>query len=96
MPRTTIDNRARKRRINRQAFNRLRRQMEALNNMSEADFATLQKDLKKLEAAMEKGESLKTTDLPNWRELRTLGVIREKDGDLLLTAVGSDVLAEEE
>ena len=46
-----------------------------------------------------KGAPLKTSDVPTWRELRAMGVVREKvekpNRFVLVTALGAEVLTEE-
>jgi hypothetical protein len=91
MPRTTLDDRRRKLRIRKQEFAALRRQMQKLDTISDAQIATL----RKLESAMEAGKLLSTQDIPDWRDLRAMGTLREKDGMLILTTVGAEVIEAE-
>ena len=40
---------------------------------------------KKIKAAEVKGKPVKATTIENWQELRTMGVVKEEDGTLVLT-----------
>jgi hypothetical protein len=92
MPRTTLNDRARKARIREREGRALREQIEKLENISPDQLATL----RKIEAAMNKGDFPTTEQIPNWRELRGMGVVRMREGRVILTAVGGDVLDAEE
>lgn len=92
MPRTTLNDRARKARIRAREYRRLQRQADAINALPEDQFKALIGALRKVEAGMEKGKLLKAADLPDWRNLRSLGVIREVDGEIVLSAIGGDIL----
>jgi hypothetical protein len=91
MPRTTIANRLRKSRIRQREVSRLRRQIENLDAITDAQIATL----KKLQKAMEKGAPLQVASLADWQDLHAMGVVREVDGAAILTSVGVDVLEAE-
>ncbi len=92
MPRTTIGDRARKARIRAREYIHMRKQMEKLETINKAQIAVL----RKLNEAMETGEPLKTTDVPEWRDLYAMGVVRAEDDMLLVTSLGMDVLDSEE
>lgn len=92
MPRTTLNDRARKQRIRAREYNKLRRQMIKLESITDAQIATL----KKIEAVMEKGQLPTTQDIPDWEALREMGVIRLAGDQVILTSVGGDVLDAEE
>lgn len=92
MPRTTIGDRARKARIRQRELSRLRKQLQKLEGITAAQI----KALRKVQQAMEAGDPLQATAVADWRDLREMGVVREFDGLLVLTAIGSDVLDSED
>jgi hypothetical protein len=96
MPRTTIDNRARKARIRARETRKLHRQLDMIDALTEEQFNELVATLRKVEAGMESGKLLKTTAVPNWRDLRAMGLVREVDGEIVLSAMGGDVLDSED
>jgi hypothetical protein len=92
MPRTTIGDRARKARIRQRELSRLRKQLQKLEAITPAQIKTL----RKVQQAMDAGDPLQSTAVPDWRDLREMGVVREFDGLLVLTTIGSDVLDSED
>ncbi len=66
--------------------------MEKLETITKAQIAVL----RKLNEAMETGEPLTTANVPEWRELHAMGVVRAEDDMLLVTSLGMDVLDAEE
>jgi hypothetical protein len=77
----------RKNRINQRQTRLLVRQIRMIDNMSEEQKATIQRFV----TAEVKGQVLLATDVAGWRELRTMGCVRETDGKLSLTAIGREV-----
>lgn len=90
MPRTTLDDRARKARINERQHRLLYRQLSKLENITDEQKATL----KQILSSTARGEAVKVTAVPEWRTLREMGVVREKDGVLMLTANGAHFVAD--
>lgn len=91
MHHTTIGDRNRKARIRQREVTRLRRQIEKLDGITEAQIATLTK----LHKAMEKGAPLQVASLADWKDLHAMGVVREVSGAAILTSIGVDVLESE-
>lgn len=89
-PHHTQHDRKRKIRINDRQDRRFMRQVRMIENMS-ADHKSA---LGKLVAAEARGQILSKEELANWRELRTMGVVREDEGRLLLTLVGRETASQ--
>ena len=96
MPRTTIDNRARKARIRERELRKLQRQLDLIDALTEEQFSELVATLRKIEEGMKSGRLLKATAVSNWRDLRSMGLVREVDGEIVLSAMGGDVLDSED
>ncbi len=92
MTRDTVGDRERKSRIREREYRLLMRRLTRLEGITEDQT----KALKKVQAAEAKSEPLKATSLKTWRELREMGIVREKDGTLYLTSVGTQYLADGE
>jgi hypothetical protein len=90
MPRTTLDDRARKSRIREREHRKLIHQISQAENMSAEQKSTLQSIL----AGTARNEPVKVTAVANWRELRQMGVVREKDGVLMLTTLGTTAISD--
>lgn len=97
MPRTTLDDRARKARIAEREIMRMRRQYASIESLNEADFDALRKIVERVKAAQEKGAPLTTEAVTNWRELRAMGVIRaDRSGAIMVSAIGKEVIEVED
>ncbi|MBX3085855.1 MAG: hypothetical protein KF716_29735 [Anaerolineae bacterium] len=86
----TRKNIARKARINEKQRRTVLRQISKIEAMTADHKAAI----KKLLVASARGEVVTANSLPNWRELREMGAVREKDGALALTAVGHEIASE--
>jgi hypothetical protein len=87
--RHTLKDRARKARIHRTEYYALLKQIHKLERITDVQ----RNLLKKLVAMNARGEMVTTAALPNWRELREMGTLREKDGVLTLTTLGAQIAA---
>jgi hypothetical protein len=90
MRQLTKRNIARKARINEKQRRTVLRQIKKIETMTPEHKSAI----KKLLAANARGEVVTANNLPNWRDLRDMGAVREKDGALALTAVGHEIAAE--
>ena len=52
--------------------------------------------LKKIKATEGKKRLIKASAVEDWRELRAMGVLKEQDGTLVLTALGARIATQEE
>lgn len=94
-PHTTLSDRARKSRIREREYRQETRKFRKLESITPEQI----KLLKQIGEAETAGAPMKTTDLANWRELRAMGVVREKvekpNRFVILTALGAEVATEE-
>jgi hypothetical protein len=88
-PRTTLADRARKSRIREREYRQLHIKMRQLENITEDQVAAL----KKIKAAEVKGKPVKATSVDGWEALRDMGAVKEQEGSLVLTGVGSAVVS---
>ena len=86
----TRKNIARKARINEKQRRTVLRQIKQIEAITPEQKAAI----KKLLTSNAKGEVVTTETLPNWRELRQMGAVREKDGALALTSIGQQIANE--
>ncbi len=87
MPRTTLNDRARKARIREREVRRLRAQLSLLEQISPAQLQALQQAAD----AAEKGAPL-SADSPYAADLIKMGVLRADEGKLILTKLGREYL----
>ena len=87
-PRTTLKDRSRKARVRENEYRRKMMQLRKLDEISDAQIATLGK----IKAAEVKGKPLTTADLADWKDFQAMGVIREKDGVIILSSAGTTVV----
>ncbi len=94
-PRTTLGDRARKARIREREYREEMQKFRKLESITPEQKALL----KQISEAEVSGMPMKTTDLPNWRELRAMGIVREKvekpNHFVILTALGAQVATEQ-
>lgn len=94
-PHTTLSDRARKARIREREYRQEALKFRKLESITPEQI----KLLKKISEAETAGAPMKTTDLSNWRDLRAMGVVREKTEKpnhfVVLTALGAQVATEE-
>jgi hypothetical protein len=90
MKQHTRRNRDRKHRINEHQRRAVLRQIKQIEAMTDDHKATIHK----LMVAGARGEPLTTTSIANWHDLREMGVVREKDGKLVLTSVGMQLASD--
>ena len=92
---TTLNDRARKARIREREYRQDLQKFRKLEAITPAQI----KVLKKISEAETAGAPIKVTDMPDWRELRAMGVVREKiekpNRFIVLTALGAQVATEE-
>ena len=89
MARTTLRDKNRKARIREREHRQMQTSLRMLDNITDDQIAAI----KKIKAAEAKGKPVKATSIENWEELRTMGVVKEQDGALVLTANGATVAA---
>ena len=92
MPHTTLGDRARKSRIREREFRLQAMRLRKLENITEAQIAIL----KKIKATEGKKRLIKASAVEDWRELRSMGVLKEQDGTLVLTTLGARIATQEE
>ncbi len=90
MARTTLNDRARKARIREREYRQLAMRIRKLDAITDEQVATL----RKIKAAEVKHKPVKASTIPDWRELREMGAVKEQDGVLTLTSVGAEVAGE--
>ena len=88
-PRTTFRDVNRKNRVRENEFRRKRLQLRKLDEITDAQIATLGK----IKAAEVKGKPLTTADIADWKDFQAMGVIREKDGIIILSSAGNVVIS---
>jgi hypothetical protein len=88
-PRTTFKDRNRKARIRENEYRRTMIQLKKLDEITDAQLATLGK----IKAAEVKGKPMATADVADWKDLYAMGVVREKDGVVVLTSAGTTVVS---
>ncbi len=91
MARTTLRDRARKSRVREREFRQMALRMRKLENISDAQRATL----KKIKAAEASQKPVKAESVADWHDLRDMGAVREHDGILVLTSLGAQVATQE-
>ncbi len=91
MARTTHRDRARKSRVREHEQRQMALRMRKLNNITEAQLATL----KKIKAAEATQKPVKVSSVEDWKDLKDMGAVREQDGILVLTSLGAQVAAQE-
>jgi len=91
MPRTTQKDRERKSRIREREQRLLALRLRKLDQITDEQIATL----KKIKAAEAKTKPVKTDDVPDWRALREMGTVREQEGILVLTSIGTQVVSQQ-
>ena len=91
MARTTLDDRARKSRIRERESRNMATALRKLDNITDEQIATLQK----IKAAEVANKPITASTVPDWRELRAMGAVRESDGVLVLSMIGNQVVSEE-
>jgi hypothetical protein len=89
MARTTLRDKNRKARIREREHRQLQTSLRMLDNITDDQIAAI----KKIKAAEAKGKPVKATSIENWEDLRAMGVVKEQDGALVLTANGATVAA---
>jgi hypothetical protein len=92
MPRTTLADRARKSRIRERERRQQAMRLRKLENITEAQMAVL----KKIKATEGKKRLVKASSVEDWHELRAMGVVKEQDGVLVLTALGAQIATQED
>jgi hypothetical protein len=90
MPRTTINDRARKARIREREARRLRARINQIDVMPDAQMQALQQVVE----AAEKGAPLAAESVAAAADLLRMGVIRNVDGKLVPSQLGKEVLAD--
>lgn len=90
MPRTTINDRARKARIRAREARRLRARINQIDKMSDAHMQALQQ----VAEAAEKGAPLTAEGVAYAADLLKMGVVRNVDGSLVPSLLGKEVLAD--
>ena len=88
MPRTTLNDRARKARIREREIRRLRLQLAKLEQISPEQLQALQS----VAAAAERNAPLAVEAVPHADDLRKMGVVRVVDGKLVLSQLGREYL----
>ncbi|MBO9309205.1 MAG: hypothetical protein J7551_05420 [Chloroflexi bacterium] len=88
MPRTTVNDRARKARIREREIRRLRLQLARLERISPAQLQALQA----VAAAAEQNATLAADAVPYAADLRKMGVVRIVEGKLVLSRLGKEYL----
>lgn len=89
MPRTTLDDRARKSRIREREQRQLAQKLKKLDEITDDQIKVLQK----IKTAEAKGSTVKADSIADWKELKAMGAVREQDGALFLTSIGAQVVA---
>ena len=92
MPRTTLNDRARKARIREREARQFATKLRKLDNITDEQLA----ELKKIKAAEAKSKPIKASSIADWQELRAMGIVKEQDGALILTSMGAQVASSEE
>jgi hypothetical protein len=92
MPRTTLKDRERKSRIREREQRQLARRLRNLDEITDEQIATL----KKIKAAEAKTKPIKISDVPDWMALREMGAVREQEGIIVLTSIGTQVVSQKE
>jgi hypothetical protein len=87
-----MNDRARKARIREREFRAEARRLRKLDAITDEQIATL----KKIKAAEAANKPVKASTIPDWRELREMGAVKEQDGILVLTAIGAKVASSHE
>ncbi len=89
----TIDDRARKARIREREISQIRRYEFKLSAMTKEQHKVIYDTLKKVDAAAATGKALTADKLPDWRDLRSLGLlVRTRDGQLRVSLNGQDFM----
>jgi len=88
MPRTTLNDRARKARIREREIRRLRLRLAKLEQISPEQLQALQS----VAAAAERNAPLAAETVPHADDLRKMGVVRVVDGKLVLSQLGREYL----
>ncbi len=91
MARTTLRDRARKSRVREREQRQMALRMRKLENISEAQLATL----KKIKAAEASQKPVQAKSVADWQDLREMGAVREQDGALVLTSLGAQVATQD-
>ncbi len=91
MTRDTITDRARKSRIREREARQRMMQIKKLDNITDAQIATL----KQIKASELTGKPVTAASVADWKELRDMGAVREKEGVLILTSIGAQVASQE-
>lgn len=93
MPRTTLNDRARKSRIRERELMQLRRYELKLNALGDAEFKELCATLEKLDKAETDDKPFTVETFPQWKELSKLGVaFKTRDGKVLVSSIGRDIM----
>jgi hypothetical protein len=87
----TQRNKARKMRIRENEYRRMVQRIRKIEAMTDEHKAAI----KKLMIANARGEMVSASNMSNWRDLREMGILREAEGKLTLTAIGMQVAADE-
>ena len=87
----TLQDRARKARIREREFRDSSRRLRKLDAITDEQINTL-KQIKASEAA---SKPVLASNVPDWRDLREMGAVREVDGNLVLSSIGAQVAAHE-
>jgi hypothetical protein len=88
-PRTTLADRSRKARIREREARELHLKIRQLEQITDDQVAAL----KKIKAAEVKGKPVKATSVEGWESLRDMGAVKEQEGALVLTSIGSTVVS---
>lgn len=88
MTRNTLNDRTRKYRIREREERRLRQQIAKIDKMTPDQMAVLQK----VADATDNDAPLTTAQLPDWKTYREMGVLREAEGNLIVTLLGRETL----
>jgi hypothetical protein len=91
MARTTLDDRARKSRIRERESRNMATALRKLDDITDEQIAILQT----IKAAEATNTPVMASTIPDWRELRAMGAVREQDGVLVLSMIGNQVVSEQ-
>ncbi len=92
MTRNTVGDRARKARIREREYRQAAARLRKLDNITDEQLASLNK----IKAAEVKSTPLKATAVSDWPDLKAMGVVKEQDGELVLTSMGAQVVSSQE
>ena len=92
MPRNTAKDRNFKKRLHEREYKQTLLKIKLIQNISEPN----RNLLKSIVAMSARGEVVTTAAIDNWRELRLMGAISEKDGQIRLTTVGREIAADQD